>query len=167
MTALSRLGGKQFNGYLKIKLPHDLDAVVDSAVDAYRGEDASRRQQMIDETTLGVAGVLSAYGQRMAAVAVRAQSPVVLERALLAVGIAQGRLQDPRDNLYPLAAINHSATLLGTDLGQVIDRVATLLPAPAVQALRAFASRAERDKSLRAMGLGTAGQGAEFRYVSA
>lgn len=75
MTALSRLGGKQFNGYLKIKLPHALDAVVDSVVDAYRGEHTTRRQQIIDETTPGVAGVLSAYGQRMAAVAVRAQSP--------------------------------------------------------------------------------------------
>lgn len=81
--------------------------------------------------------------------------------------MAHSRLEDPRGNLYPLAAINHSATLLGTDLGQVIDRVATVLPDPAVQALRDFASRAERDKSLRAMRLGTAGQGAEFRYISA
>lgn len=167
MTALSRLGARQFNGYLKIKLPHALDAVVDSVVDAYRGEHASRRQQMIDEATPRVAGVLSAYGQRMAAVAVRAQSPAVLERALVAVGMAHSRLEDPRDNLYPLAAINHSATLLGTELGQLIDRVATALPDPAVQALRDFASRADQDKSLRAMGLGTTGQGVEFSYVSA
>ena len=167
MDALSRLNGKQFNGYLRIRLPHDLDAVVESIVTAYLDAPAPTRREISETVTLRAAGVLSAYGERMAAIAVRTQSQQPLRRGLVAMGLAHGRLDDPRDNLYPLAAVNHSAGLLGTDLLQLIDTMADYLPDPAVTAFRAFANRAEADKSLRSMGLGTAGSHADFRYISA
>lgn len=103
----------------------------------------------------------------MAVIAVRARSHEHLHRSLVALGLAQGRLDDPRDNLYPLAAINHSAGLLGTDLHHVIDSVTDCLPDHVVASFRAFANRDHADKSPLSMGLGTAGSQGDFRDISA
>ena len=60
--------------------------------------------------------------------------------------------------------VHHSVAILGTPLASPINSVADQLPAAAVDRLRAFDEREERDKSLRALGLQTTGEGDEFRY---
>ena len=67
MDALSRLNGKRFNGYLRIRLPDEPDAVVESVMTAYLDATASARREMSEAVTPRAAGVLSAYGERMAA----------------------------------------------------------------------------------------------------
>ena len=165
MSPFSRLNGKQFNGYLRIRLPHSLDSVVHTAVAEYHRSSPTDKALLLETVTPGAASVLSAYGERMAAMTVRSESLSPLRDALRAMGIAQARLEDWRDNLYPLAAVNHSAGLLGTGLNSLIDSVANDLPQVALDAFQAFAARNDQDKSLAAMGLATRGSGTDFRYV--
>ncbi|MFE6872741.1 hypothetical protein ACFVFS_40140 [Kitasatospora sp. NPDC057692] len=167
MQKPSQLTGKQFNGYLRVALPHKLDEVVEAVVVGYMRELPSGRQEVLDEVGPRAAGVLNSYAERMASIGVRTTSVGCLERGIVAIGMATGRLDDPRDSLIALAALNHSATMLGSSLERIIAEVSGLLPAAALSSVRAFVSRREGNKSLSAMRLRTTGSGSEFRYVSA
>ncbi|MER6835301.1 hypothetical protein ABT320_15180 [Streptomyces cellulosae] len=161
---MSRLKEKRFNGYLRYAIPHELDSDIDAVITAYMGSPATGRQRMIDDLDGRSASVLSAYGQRMASTAARAGSTEALHRGLIAVGMAEERLNDARENLYPLAAINDSASLIGTSLRKLITDVSEFLPSASVDKLRKFDQRQEQDKSLEAMGLRRFGSGQEFLY---
>jgi hypothetical protein len=167
MSVFGYLRDRRFDGYLRRRLPHELDRLVDAAVAAYRSGSTETRQAMTNDLGPRVAGVLSAYGERMAAMAVRTRSAEPLRRGLVAMGVAEEHLDDSRTNLIVLGAVNHSAKTIGTDLATIIDDVAADLPARVLGTFRTFDSRSERDKSLQAMGLGTQGVGDSFRYVPA
>jgi hypothetical protein len=166
VCTIGSLRDRQFNGYLRRRIPHELDGAVDTVVEGYRVAAPRTRRAMLDQIDRPVAGVLSAYGERMAAIAVHTGSPEPLLRALIGMGMADAVLDDRRDNLIVLAAVNHAAASVGTDLDRLIEQVAGVLPESAVETLRAFAGRSERDKSLRAMALATDGSGDTFRFVS-
>jgi hypothetical protein len=163
-VTLSRLQDKRFNGYLGIRLPHELDTEVEAIVVAYTGGSASVRQAMADRVERKAAGVLSAYGQRMASTAVRSKSVDPLRRGLVAVSLAEGRLDQPYDNLFVLAALNDAAILIGTTLQTALADVARVLPPAGLAAIQKFDQRQERDKSLESMGLRRAGSGQAFLY---
>jgi hypothetical protein len=110
------------------------------------------------------AAVLCVSAERLAAVAVRAHSAEPLHQALVAIGMAVEALDDDRDHLYPLAAVHHSAVVIGSNFVALVDSVADELPAAALARLYAFDRREERDRSLRAFGLRTHGEGDQFRY---
>lgn len=164
-TGVSRLKDKRLNGYLGYAIPHELDSDIDAVITAYMESSADGRQRAIDGLDGRSASVLSVYGQRMATAAVRARSIEALRRGLIAVGMAETRLTDFRDNLYPLAAINDGASLIGTSLGSLINGVSGLLPSASVDKLREFDERQEQDKSLEAMGLSRFGSGQDFLYA--
>ncbi|WP_158716047.1 hypothetical protein [Streptomyces sp. NRRL B-24720] len=166
-TAPSVLEEKRFNGYLRIKLPHELDEIAESVVDGYMHAVPSFRHEILGTVSTRAAGVLSAYGERMAAVGVRTGSETPLGRALVAMGMADGNLEDSRDNLIVLAAVNHSAAVIESSFDQILAGVAQFIPDPALVNFQAFARREESDKSLWSMGLGVVGSGTSFRYVSA
>ncbi|MDG9711419.1 hypothetical protein [Streptomyces sp. DH10] len=162
---MSSLRDKRFNGYLRVKLPHTLDTEVESVVAAYMTASPAARQEIVGNVDGRSAAVLSAYGQRMASQAVRSGSIDVLRRGLIAIGLAEGRLDDPRDNLFVLAAANDSASLLGTTLRAVIDDVKSLLPPAGATGLLKFDQYAENDKSIEAMGIRRSGSGQDFLYT--
>jgi hypothetical protein len=161
----SSLRDKRFNGYLRVKLPHPLDAEVEAVVTAYAAGPASTRQALINGLDARAAAVLSAYGQRMASVAVRTRSVDVLRRGVVAVALAEGHLDEPRDNLFVLVAVNDSASLIGTSLARVIDDVKGLLPPVGLAALQEFEQYRESDKSLEAMGIRRSGADQDFLYI--
>jgi len=170
MGLMDQLAGKRFNGYLAVRLPHELDDVVTSAVTAYRRAAPAARRDASEAVRPRAAGVLSAYGQRMAAMAVRTGSKEPLRNALVAMGLAQSRLDDPRDNLIVLAAVNHAADSVAGSvdegaLAALIDELADVLPAAAAATFRGFAARPAPAKSLPAMGLRGWGAREDFRYV--
>lgn len=168
MGAIRRLEGKQFNGYLGNRIPHELDDVVTPIVDAYWHGNAAARKGMLDELGPRSAGVLSAYGQRMATVAVRTQSTEPLLRGLVSMGMAAPlleHLEGNQSNLIVLAAVNHAAETLGHDLNRLLDQIAPVLPDPALAHFRGFAGQDTHHKRLAAMGLRAVGTGDEFRYV--
>ena len=164
LSTVSRLLGREFNGYLRIRLPHELDSVVVSVVEDYRGGADATRSQILDRITPRVAGVLSCYGQRAASMAVRTQSVDILMGGLIAMGLADGRLEDYRSNLIVLAAVNHSADVLGRSMGELLDVVGPDLPSGAQVTFRDFDARQPRDKSLQSMGLRVIGSGDTFLY---
>ncbi|MFF4472905.1 hypothetical protein ACFYZ3_25470 [Streptomyces sp. NPDC001599] len=161
---MSRLKDSRFDGYLRHPLPHERDAAVDAVITSYLKGTAPVRQRAIDDLGTRSASVLSVYGQRMASAAVRAGSVDTLRRGLVAVGMAQARLGDARENLYPLAALNDAAALLGTSLRTLITDVSDSLPSSVVDELRAFDQRQEQDKSLEGMGLRRLGSGQTLLY---
>jgi hypothetical protein len=160
---VSILRDRRFNGYLGVKLPHALDAEVEAIVTAYMT--ASVRDTIVSDVHGRVAGVLSAYGQRMASVAVRTGDIDALRRGVVATGLAEGRLEDPRDNLFVLAAVNDSASLLGTTLQAVIDDVKGLLPPAGVAGLQQFAQYEDSEKSIEAFHIRRCGSGQDFLYA--
>ncbi|WP_344502958.1 hypothetical protein [Streptomyces lienomycini] len=133
-------------------------------ITSYLKGPAPVRQRAIDDLDTRSASVLSVYGQRMASAAVRAGSVETLRRGLVAVGMTQTRLGDARENLYPLAALNDAASLLGTSLRSLITDVSDPLLSSAVDTLRAFDQRQEQDESLEAMGLRRLGDGQTLLY---
>ncbi|MGW3105130.1 hypothetical protein [Streptomyces sp. NPDC001100] len=149
---------RRFNGYLRVRLPHELDAEVDAFVIAYMS-----RPEPLDLGRLA-AGVLSAYGRRMASVAVRTRSPEALRRGLVAIGLAEAHLEDPRNNLYGLAALHDGASLIGTPFSGLITEVSRCLPPSGLAALRDFDGRQDRDKTIEAMGIRRTGEGETFLY---
>ncbi|MFF3967867.1 hypothetical protein ACFYZI_40725 [Streptomyces griseorubiginosus] len=161
---LSRLRDKRFNGYLRIRLPHELDTEVETIVAAYMQASTPVRQRMTDSIDGRTAGVFSAYGQRMASTAVRAQSVEPLKRGLVSVSLAEGRLNQPYDNLFVLAALNDAAIVIGSTLKTVLADVARVLPQTGLTAIQKFDQRQDRDKTLESMGLRTTGSGQTFLY---
>jgi hypothetical protein len=161
---VARLNDKQFNGQRLRRIPHPLDDVVAGVVDAYRDGSPAERQAILAEMTAKPAAVLCASAERFAAVAVRTSSVEPLRQALVAVGMAIEVLDDDRDQLYPCAAIDHSAVLLRASFAPLVDSVAAELPPAALAKLRAFDEREMRDRSLQAFGLRTDGDGDDFRY---
>ncbi|MGW2722393.1 hypothetical protein [Streptomyces sp. NPDC001492] len=163
-ASLSRLRDKRFNGYLRIRLPHELDAEVEAIVVAYMSGSAQARQKMVESTDRRAAAILSAHGQRMASTAVRTMSVEPLKRGLVAVSLAEGRLDQPYDNLFVLAALNDAATLVGTTLQTVLADVSRVVPQAGLKAIQDFDQRQDRDKSLESMGLRRTGSGPTFLY---
>lgn len=158
------LRDRRFNGYLRTKLPHPLDAEVESIVIAYLNGPASARGVLLDSLRGRPASVLSLYGQRMASMAVRTGSVDPLRRGVVSVGMAEGRLDDYRTNLFVLSTINDAASLISTTLGKIIDGLKYVLPSASLEALRAFDQRDERGKSLSAFGRRRQGSGEDFLY---
>lgn len=165
MTAIKQLHDRRFNGYLGVRVPHEFDDIVTSIVEEYRTNSPTGRRAMLDELSPRAAGVLSAYGQRMATMAVRTGSPESLRRGLIGMGMADAALEDYRNNLIVLAAVNHAAAVLGRELGELVEEIAADLPEPALEGFRQFTRREPPDKELAAMGLRAVGTGDEFRYV--
>lgn len=166
MTNPSTLNGKKFYGYLKVKLPHELDAIVESVVSDFMKAPGEARATTLEKITLDSAAVLCSYGERMAAIAVRTQSREPLERGVVAIGMSSKRLEDPREILYPLAALNHASITIGTSLEQIANRTSKLLPPEANSVIQRFIQRKDGDKSLPSMGLCVTGEGSTFRYSS-
>jgi hypothetical protein len=164
MTLVSRLNDKQFNGHRVRVIPHPLDEVIIQVIHTYRGASKAQRQAMLDEMTQRSGGVLCASAERLAAMAVRANCVAPLYQALVAIGIGVEALDDDRDHLYALTAIDHSAGLLSTTLTALTDTVADELPPAGLTRLRMFDQRQPRDRSLQAFGRRTEGEGPEFRY---
>ncbi|WP_234341729.1 hypothetical protein [Streptomyces sp. NRRL S-646] len=163
-ASLSRLRDKRFNGYLRIRLPHELDTEVEAIIAAYMRGPVTARQKMAEGVDRRAAAILSAYGQRMASTAVRTISVEPLKRGLVAVSLAEGRLDQPYDNLFVLAALNDGATLVGTTLQTLLADVARVAPQAGLKAIQDFDQRQDRDKSLESMGLRRTGSGQTFLY---
>lgn len=160
----ARLSDKQFDGHRLRRIPHPLDDVIGGAIDAFRKATPSQRRAMLAGMAPRPAGVLCCFAERLAAVAVRTRSIEPLHRALVAVAIAVVALEDDRDHLCALAAVHHSAVMLGITFTTLVDSVARELPGVGLARLQDFGRREEQDRSLQAFGLRTEGEGESFRY---
>ncbi|MEU4766325.1 hypothetical protein AB0H12_24020 [Actinosynnema sp. NPDC023794] len=67
------------------KLPHELDDLVESVVAGSPDSTPAARQYILDAIPPRAAGVLCVFGQRMATVAVRTDSPAPVYRGIVEV----------------------------------------------------------------------------------
>ncbi|SEM18451.1 hypothetical protein [Streptacidiphilus jiangxiensis] len=162
MYAVNRLRDPKFHGFRIQVLPHPLDQVAHAAVTEYTDADPSTRRAILDALTPRAAGVLSVYGERAAALAVRGCDTELLRAAGIAVGMADARLEDYRDNLIVLAALTHSAGLLQTTQEQLFDQIEAMVPPRVLARFRRYT--ADGPLTLRSMGLRACGDGPTFRY---
>ena len=164
MIPSNRLLDKRFNGYRRMPIPNELDQIVKSVVDAYKQATPQARSTMIGQIRPGPAGLLSIYGERMAAIAVRTNSAAPLHDGLTAMALAETRLEDYRDNIMVLATINHAAETIGILPTSLVADLRDLFPASILDHFRHFFAQGPRRKSLEAMRLKTYGNGDDFRY---
>jgi hypothetical protein len=134
-------------------------------VDAYKLATPEVRSEMIGLIRPRPAARLSIYGERMAAVAVRTCSVAPLHSGLAAMALAETRLEDWRDNMYHLAAVNHAAEAIGVSPMLLVDDLCSLFPSAILDHFRNYFAQGPRAKSLKAMGMRTHGTGSDFRYV--
>ena len=167
MTVIERLTEKDFNGYLRRRIPHELDQLVESVIDDYLGASSGIRASMRERLSPRSASVLTVYCQRAASMAVRKGSTELVYRGLIGIGLGYEREDDKRQSLYPLVALYDSAQRLGVSFIELVERAAGKIPEVATEALRDFDSRSERDKSLRSMGIATTGDGSPANRAAA
>jgi hypothetical protein len=115
------LKDEQFNGYRLRRIPHPLDDVAAGVVGAYGDGSPSERQAILSGMRAKTHSVHCASAERFAATAVHLGSVEPLRQALVAVGIAAEALDDDRDHLYPCAAVDYSAALLGTSFATLVN----------------------------------------------
>ena len=72
-------------------------------------------------------GILRTFADRMAVLAYRRQSPILIQKGLTALAIL-GEVDDVRDLTFYLATLHHSALKLGMDARTVFSNVASLSP---------------------------------------
>ena len=165
MRVSDRLLDRRFNGYRGTAIPNELDLIVQSVVDAYKQATPEVRSDMIGLIGPRPAARLSIYGERMAAVAVRTCSVAPLHSGLTAMALAESRLEDWRDNIYCLAAVNHAAEAIGVSPVMIVDDLSSLFSSEILDHFRNFFAQEPRNKSLKAMGMSTHGSGSDFRYA--
>ena len=90
------------------------------------------------------------YGADMAVLAVRTQSPTLIDRGLIAFAIEAGAF-DWRDSIIALAKLYHSAVKLGMDARKAFEQAARLAdPGIIKKEMNGFPLRPPEDRDLKA-----------------
>lgn len=162
VTILSRsdgslFGRREFAGYLKPRIPHQLDDMVLAAI-----RDPRKRAAM----TPGDVSVLAVFGHRKAVEAVRTSTVQTLLAGFLAVAVAIDLHGDMRDVFMALAPLFRSAELLNEQMEDIAASLnAADISEQAVDDILRFGGRPVSNRSLSAFGLREEGAGLDFRYV--
>ena len=119
---LARLHAPGGGGYYRSRIPCPQDSEIARAVNAFA--DATPREQAafragVDRTR---AGLLQVWSERIAALAVRLDSPRPLVLGLVGLSLAQG--EDDQEALLVAPLHRRSAEILGVDAGRIFDEAA-------------------------------------------
>ena len=164
---LTRLGGDGYDGYLRQPFPSGSDEGPQAVVRVYMEAEPQVRTVILDQVDENSAEILEIFGERQAVVAVRSRSVGPIRTGLVALGMAIPR-SDYRYALMGLSKLDHSARLLGADLGDLVENVSPFLPGASRTFIDQFLERDDRGPSLiRGMGYEAYGSGEEFIYDNA
>ena len=109
-----------------------LNAVV-PMIDAFCSTDSSEeRSGVASRLNQDALGILRTFADRMAVLAYRRQSPVLIQQGLTALAIL-GEVDDVRDLTFYLATLHYSALKLGMDARKVFYEAASLSPLALLQ----------------------------------
>lgn len=145
---------RDFAGYLLIPIPHALDAYVLAAL-----TDRGKRDKMNPDDV----EVLAIFCHRKAVEAVRTNNVATLYESIQGIAVASELNGDYREVCMGLAVLFYCACLLHVSDQEVIDWAATSgFSQKAVDTLRAFSQRTERDRALSAFNLKVTGAGHDF-----
>jgi hypothetical protein len=155
---------KKFHGYLRLPIPHELDAIPEQLVRSCLTAEQSQ-WELLPALTRDAASVLLALSERQATLAVRVQSQDILTLSILAVGLAAIITDDEREGMLVMPLAWHTAGLLGLEPKDVFAMTAAGLPLAGRRGLSAFASRKPQDQTLKCMGYIEGADADGFRYI--
>jgi hypothetical protein len=145
---------REFAAYLILPIPHPLDARVLAAI-----TDPAMRNRMTPDD----AGILVIFGHRKAVEAVRNKSVALLKEGFIGIAVAIELNGDYREEAMGLVVLFHCARLLQVPDQEAIDWVASSgFSHDAVQTIRAFSRRSERERALSAFNMRESGAGKDF-----
>ncbi len=145
---------RDFAGYIGFPIPHPQDARVLAALND---------RKMRDRMGPGDVGILALFCHRKAVEAVRTDNVGTLKEGILGIAVASELNGDYREVCMGLAVLFYCARLLRVTDKVLIDwAVSSGFAQKAVDTLRAFSQRTERDRSLSAFNLRVIGAGHNF-----
>ena len=112
---------------------HKLLNVVVPMIEAFCSTNSSEeRSGVASKLNPDALGTLRTFADRMAVLAYRRQSPVLIQQGLTALAIL-GEVDDVRDLTFYLATLHYSALKLGMDARKVFNEAASLSPSALLQ----------------------------------
>lgn len=162
-SAADWLNGKNNHGYGPLPIPQHRDVQIVELLQAWLALDAPSRLAAAQNLQPSQCSVLSAFGNRMASLAVRENDTGRIHYGLLALGL--GTRGGDNRNIEMILSLHYDAAhRLAGDADRLFEGAAQLLPAWAAQTLRMFAARIEADKLPQAMGYRSGRDADGFRY---
>ena len=155
---------RRFDGYGPSPLPSTLDQDVAAFVDGLRSGGPPVAALAIAKATEAGRGVLRAYAERMASLAVRQRDAKLLERAIVAV-VVGGLSENDHEALLVMPVIEDSAKRIGVQPPILFEGAAEIVGHPATTNLVLWLMRKPEDRELSCMGYAVGEDGDGFRYI--
>lgn len=149
--------------YIYRPIPCTFDAKISELINVFMQAAHDERLRMINNMQGENSGFLFAFGERMAALAVREHSGQRLLEGLVALVLEDYKF-DPRDNIVCLAPLYHSAVKIGVDPVSLFTKATSYAKNEAADAIAHFPSRPPELRSLESMGYKESYGPDGFRY---
>ena len=154
---------KNNHGYGPLPIPQHRDVQIVELLQAWLALDTPSRLAAAQSLQPGQCSVLSAFGNRMASLAIRENDTARIHHGLIALGL--GMQGGDNRNIEMILSLHYDAARrLAGDANQLFEDAAQRLPAQAAQTLRMFAARIEDDKLPESMGYQSGHDADGFRY---
>jgi hypothetical protein len=152
-------------GYLQQPIPNQTDREIDALIAAIERMDPIARSTAVKGIRSAHTAMLLCYAERMAILAVRTQNVREVEKGIIAAGLACRAAPDLREVLVKLGVLWDACLRSGGDGEREFRAAAELVPTEGAKTLVAFASRADLDGILDAMGYTVGSDSAgQFEY---
>ncbi len=127
-----------------------LEEALTSVVKMFAMADENARREIASRLTPSARNRLLGYAADMAVLAVRRQSPALIEQGLIAIAI-ENASRDWRDSIAAMAKLYHSASKLGMNAEEAFEQAAGFAEPGTIQTeMRGFPRRHPKDRDLRA-----------------
>jgi hypothetical protein len=140
------------------------DEAMAAIMEEFRSAEGNTRRSIASKLSPHARGRFLGYAANMAVLAVRQDSPALIERGLVALVIEDGG-QDLRDSIVVLFQLYHSAVKLGMDAVDTFAGIADLAePGPMQKEMRGFPLRPPTSRDLKAFCMEEEISDEGFRY---
>ncbi len=143
-----------------------LEEAMTSVVIAFESADERTRRVLITSLSKLARNGFLGYAADMAVLAVRRQSPSLINQGLVAL-VIEDASQDLRDSIVALAKLYHSAVKMGIDAQTAFENAASLADAGLIKTQLkqdSHASSRAKDRDISAFYWTAEGDGENFRY---
>lgn len=141
-----------------------LEEAMTSVVKAFESADDGSRHALTSSLSKQARNGFLGYAADMAVLAVRRQSPALIQQGLVAI-VIEGASQDFRDSIVALAKLHHSAVKMGIDPQGAFEKAASFAEPGIIKTeLKRFAIRAPEGRGISAFYWTEEGAGENFRY---
>jgi hypothetical protein len=148
---------------MRRELPAQAIASIEKLIDSFSASNADQRERISGRVDGSFAFVFEYYARVSATEAVRKNDPALLQRGLIALAIANDRV-DYRDNLPYLSMIYNSAAKLRVDPTSLFRSVGDIAIFPFRKALLTFLQRDEKSRTVESFRFRESGEGGSFNY---